>query len=45
MTVATYYFSCVMYVSLMCLNFVWFSKMFKGLLKFFYKSNTKAKEE
>lgn len=29
----------------MCLNFVWFNKMFRGLLKFFYKSSAKAKEE
>jgi len=43
--VATYYFSCMLNVALMCLNFMWFNKMFKGLLKFFYKSSAKAKEE
>lgn len=38
MTLLVCYFSLVMYLSLVGLNFFWFNKMFQGLLKFFKKS-------
>lgn len=39
------YFSLVMYTSLCCMNFYWWSTMVRGMLKFFSKSKAAEKVE